>query len=652
MKLKLIIFALALAITGVGGFFGLKAWRASVILRQEQRAFAVATSLVAKEDYQSAITVIRQQPVISPKLNLNWPALEVRALGGLRAVPQLAGIFQRTPNRVLADEEASLILARAFLASHNNEGYGKIRKAWTGREIHQDWWLILDSDVFLVANKSREAERVLNSRKFTGKPEASRLERLAILVASRDLPQAWQYLSDATKIDPRNPELRSFRAQILEGAGKPEAASIEYLAAAAAGTNNPVLADQLAEFYRRQGNYDGALDSWEHALAKPAIDYLAVKAAFWQRMIRPGKLDAAQIPAGELAALARWISELPATDFFDTNTFAALPQAQRFERQQQEVFWLQVASLARHRRDAEVADLLRFNPFRENSWEPDLQVALSRISYYRLKHSLKPPGLSPVARVGITNRHEFFNQLEALAANEHGTNRVALPADMDALLRGPDAYAAAFLAANWREAALRLCDPSQIPAGEPTWFAFGLAQILRMNRSPAAALEFLNRQHPEPMLQLLTGELKIETGQTSAGLADLAHLAPLNSAIGFRASYLLALACVEQKHLEDATKWVRQNPLLSVDPMGREVLAQVALQTGRTNEAEQIYSSIATQSVMARAFLAKLAFTRQNWTEARRLTTELLQLVPEDLQYRANLAAIDRAQAAGPAKTK
>jgi len=634
-----LMVAVVLAVAGTAVFLGIQSWRNGVILRQEQRAFAETQKLLAQNDFSDALAIIQQQP--APTAKLNWPPLEIRALAGRLAAPQLAAIYQRAPQRILDNEEASLVLERAFLASHNNAAFAAIRSAWAGHETQKADWLTLDSDVFLAAGKPREAEKFLRSQKFTGKAEAARLERLSLLVAKRDLPQAWQLLSDATQLDSRNSELRSFRAQILEAAGKPEAARIEYLAAVIAETNNPLLTDQLAEFYRRQNNYDAALATWEMALNQPTFDFVALKTAFWQKLIRPGNFDADKIPDGELAPLAKWIAGLDASKFFETNSFNDLPSAQQVAQQRQEIFWLRLADALQQKRETEAASLLQFNPFRARSWQPDLEAALARIIHYRQKHSLNPPEIAEVTDAPA-DRHEFFAQLETLAAQERTAGRATVPADLDALLRGPDAFAAAFMAAGWREAALRLCDPEKVSTNEPTWFAYGLAQILRMNRSPSTALNFLTQQKNDPSLKLLAAEIKIESGDQAAGLAELTALAPQNSAVGFRASYILALADVDAKKFDAAKKWVLQSAPLASDLLGRELLANIAVQTGQMDEAGKIYSAIASQSIPARAFLAKQAFDQHNWNEARRLTSELVQVAPEDLQFRANLAVIDK----------
>ena len=99
---------------------------------------------------------------------------------------------------------------------------------------------------------------------------------------------------------------------------------------------------------------------------------------------------------------------------------------------------------------------------------------------------------------------------------------------------------------------------------------------------------------------------------------------------------------MDAKKFTEAKQWVLQNPPLAADSLGRELLANIAVRTGQTAEATAIYQSLVQTSIPAKAFLAKQAYDRRDWMEARRLTSELVQLAPEDLQFRANLAVIDK----------
>jgi len=643
MKTKILIFTLVLALAGTAGILGLKAWRNSVAIKQEQRAFDQAQKLVTSGQPADAYQLVRSAPL--PKSKLAWGELEIAALAGMRDAARLAHIFELTPARVLQNEEASLVLARAYMSGHDSANYGKIRPLWKGHETRWDDWLALDSDLLTLEGKPREAEKLLRSKTLTGKPEAARLERLSLLVAPRDLAQAWQLLDQASQLDPRNTEIRSFRAQILEAIGKPAAAQVEYTAALAADQKNPLLRDQLADFYLRQGNYDFALRLWQACLADPTFDYVWLKTSFWGRMIRPTTVDADKVPDGELQPLVRWVASLPAGQFGDTNSFAQLPQARTYEGQRQEVFWLELADDLQHHREAAATDLLKYNQFHNRSWQPDLETALVRILHYRQKRSFNPEGFQYASTVASAERHQFFAKLDALAADEQANGQVQVPADLDALLRGPDAFAAAFVAAGWREAALNLCNPDTCPTNEPSWFAYGIAQSLRLNRNDATALAFLARQQPAPELQLLQAELFISDGKTQAGISQLPALAQLKTPVGYRASYLLALACVDGKQYDTARRWVLQNRELASSISGQDLLADIALRAGQTKVAENIYRANLATSELAREYFAKQAYEKKNWAEARRLTAELIRLEPDHLQFRANLQAIDRAEA-------
>ena len=650
MKIKILIAVVVLALLGTAAFFGLKAWRNSVAVKQEQRAFDRAEELIREGQPDQAYQLVRTQQ--RPKSKLDWGSVEVEAYAGMRDAARLAHVFETAPARVLRNEEASLVLARAYMSGRNPTQYNKIRPVWKGHETRKDDWLALDSDLLLVAGKPKDAEKLLRSQTLTGKAEAARLERLSLLVANRDLPQAWQLLADATALDPKNSELRSFRAQILETAGKPEAARVEYTAALAADQKNPLLRDQLAEFFFRQGNYDYALKLWQACLPDPTFDYVWLKTAFWGRMIHSVELDGAKVSDGDLQPLVRWVIELPAGQFGDTNSFAQLPLARNYQGQRQEVFWLRVADALQHHREREAAQLLQFNSFHARSWQPDLESALVRILHYRYKKSFNPEGYFYTSATAVTNQHQFFTALQSLAAQERADGRVTVPADLDALLRGPDAFAAAFIAAGWREAALNLCDVATTPTNEPSWFAYGMAEALRLNQDNAAAEKFIARQQPDPALKLLTAEMLVADGKTQEGVNRLPELAKLNTPVGYRASYLLALASVDAKQYDTAAKWVRQNPLLANELSGQELLADIALRSGQIVQGEAIYRTIADTSLQAKTYFARKAFNQKNWKLARELTGQLIRQAPDALQYRANLAEIDRAEAAATAVKK
>jgi hypothetical protein len=105
----------------------------------------------------------------------------------------------------------------------------------------------------------------------------------------------------------------------------------------------------------------------------------------------------------------------------------------------------------------------------------------------------------------------------------------------------------------------------------------------------------------------------------------------------------LSLADLERKNLTEARQRVAAQPRLAQSPTGVEILAKVALAQGSKDEASRLYRQIASHSVEARTFLAHEAFAQKDWAAARRWTTELIALMPDQLQLRENLEEIRRA---------
>jgi len=639
MKRAVILLA-SMIVLAVGSYVGVRAWRKEVLVRQEQRAFDKARELLKSGEPLQALVL--QQTQARPGSNLDWPTIQLQSLIGLRDLGRLTQIFEREPARIVADEEASLLVAHGYLHGRRPADLEKVRKTWRGRETRHASWLVLDSDALVIAGKGLEAEKWLRAHPLPGTNDAVRLTRLAILVAKKNLTEAWQLLAQAAELTPRDADLRLFRGQIMEGLGRMEAARFEYASAVLCRTNDAFVRDELAEFYRRQGKYPLAIQTWTEAMPNQAPDYFWLKAGFWSRVVSPTPLDATTVSTGDLKPLAQWVVGLPSGRFFDTNSFALLADRQRYIANRQEVHWLELLDLLQRGDEKGAMELLGFSKFRANSWEPDLETAVLRILQYRQKRTLQvsTAGLNPV---GGTNQHQFLIDLNRAAVAEAAGTKGAINPELDAVLRGPDAFAAAFLAVGWREAALQLHRPGHPATAHPMWLAYGFAESLRSNRDAAAALEFLAQQAPSPELELLKGELLIQLQKSDEGLARLRPLASAPSPVGQRASYILALADLDRLQFDTARRWVTNQPLLVKNPMGQELLARAALGQGKAAEADTIYGGIAGTSIEAKAHLARSAFARKDWIVARRWTRELLALMPDSVELRSNLAEIDKA---------
>lgn len=645
--IRVTAIALVALLAAAGGLLGVRAWRAKTILRQEQKALATAGEMVANGKSTEALALVQSFSKTRADPGDEWLRLELSALVSLLDVPRLALIYERTPQRILADEKASILVARGFIHARKQEDFSRIRSVWRGKEQQADGWLALDSDALILAGKPADAEKLLRSRPLPGEEDATRLLRLALVTAKKDMPGAWKLLAQATSLQPRNPDLRSFRAQILEATGRIELARVEYVAALMANPKSPLLRDQLADFYMRNHNPDLALDTWVEALPLQALDFIWLKARFWSRVIRPVEFAGkGEPPPGDLEPLVRQIAALAPDRFFDATAFDQLPRAKRYSAQRQEVFWLRLLDHLQTRQEPQALQLLEFGPANLRSWDPDLAAAIYRILYFRQHQSLNPPRLVFTSAIPATNRHPFFVTLEEAALQERSTHsiRASLPPDVASLLRGPNAFPAALLAAGWREAALQLRQNQGPDSDGPEWLRYGFAQILRLNRAPKTALSYLGSGPLPPVLGLLRAEIHAELGQLPESITEMTPLAPLPSSVGFRASYLLALNAVEHHDLSAATRFVTSQPLLANDLTGKELLARLALLENNIPGAELIYREILPRSIEAKTWFARQAFSKKQWKEARSLTTELLKLMPDSPQLRENMLAIDKAE--------
>jgi predicted Zn-dependent protease len=645
MKRKIWLVVAMLAIAGIASFLGIKVWRRSVIDRQERQAHEQAGRLLAEYKPLEAYALI--YPHLGNGSKLDWSELELRALVQFRNLPKLALIYEKTPARILGNEEASILVCRAFVQTKRKAECAKLRSLWRGKETRKSSWLAFDADALVAEGKVAEAETFLRSQSLPGTNDATRLVRLSLMMATRNPKESWDLLARASELTPMNPEIRSFQAQVLETVGRMREAEVDYLAALALDPRNPLMRDQLAEFYQRRGSYDMALRVWKDALPDPSLDFIWVKCLFWGKMVQPVDFDwkKSEPPAGDLRALASWMIQLRPDQFSDSKSLMALPQARTYLQDRQELFWLRLLDDLQNHREREAYESLKFNQFRARSWHADLEAALLRILYYRQKNLLNSPDLVFHASAMGTNQHSFYLLIENLARTERSQKQPPpLPAETDVFLRGPNAFAGAFLAAGWREAAIRLHSDAVSNTPTPEWYAFGMTQILRVSRDNAQAVKYLRNQKSSPALELLNAEIQIDNGDKAEGLKQLAVLAPQDSQVGFRAAYLLALACMEENKPDIARKWVNNNARLFKDDLGQELLARVAAIQGNTNEMERIYHSIEKTSVEARTILARVAFSRKQWNEARRYTLELTQIMPEQAELRENLKAIDKAE--------
>ncbi len=657
--LTLLLVFLIIAGAAAGIFYREKIWnyvnREHFSPEKEQEDIARARTHLSEGRHQQAMEVAeryRQRFDQQDPVAKEWLEIFVQGAVGTRNPGKLLVLYESYPDAVEANEEASLLVSEILINTSRTDDYAKLRDKWQGKASKEERWFVLDADRLLIDGRRVSAVDYLNSRSFEGEADVGRLIRLALLTARENPRMAWEYLAEANTKDPNNTDVRSYRARLLEAVGKSSLALTEYLAAARLDPDNILLRDQLAEFYRRHGRYKLALKVWEDSLDKPASDYIWLKTWFWGRVATPVGFEwDDKVPAeGNLHPLLQYVTNLKPGQFWDEASFEKIPDNNRYLQAQQATYWLRLLQTLEDGNEKKASDMLKYNHFSPISWAPELEILLKRILTYRKDGTLvvenafaetksDPKHVEDVAK-SLRKQHPFVIQIEELAEAQRTDPNTPIPQGLHDLLTGDNAFAAAFLAGGWLEAALSLPSDSILPDSYPEWVAYGLTQSHRYNQGNLQALEFATKQKPSSTLDLLIGELLISSGSPEAGLEKLGALTNRDDDVGFRASWLVSLLYIEQEQYDDAQKIIKSHPKLAKDVVGRETIARIALLKGELEQADKLYSALETDSWEAKSYLARKAFAEQNWPRARELTETLLREFPNNMLLRKNLNRI------------
>lgn len=619
---------------------------------KQERDLESAAALINAGKGEEALTIIHSyKPEIESlsKNGVRWLELFVQASAETQDVPQLEILFEFFPDVFKENETASLLVADSYIANNRLKDFQKIRSLWKDRETKVANWYVLDVDQLLLEGRRTEAANLLKSRMFKDKADVGRLIRLALLTASEDPKEAWKHLGEAYSKDPQNPDVRSYRAKLLESVGKYNLAHKEYLAATQIQPQNLFLKDQLAEFYLRQNQYPMALQVWEQALEPPSLDKIWVKALFWSKLTQPIHFDweRTPIPQGRLDPLIQYLMSLKPNEYWNSEKFEGVANGNYFLRTQQETFWLRLINALAKSNENEAMDLLKYNPYHTVSWFPELERVLIRVLNYRKNGTLTVDQVYlPVEGARndlpkVATLPPMFAEIEEFA--ENGGEK-KMPADLQNLLMSKEVFSAILLSLEWYEAGLKLHTMPAIPNDFPDWVAYNLGQALRENRGVMEALQFVSTQKPSPEMTLLLAELMIAGGDGEGALTKLQKIAKQDNDMGYRAAWLASLLYIDKKDWGNARSVIYAQPRLVNDISGQETLARIALLEGNATLADKLYAAIEKKSPEARSYLAKKAFEEKNWQKARELTEQLIKDYPDNATLKENLNIIIREQ--------
>lgn len=550
-----------------------------------------------------------------------------------------------SPQFSATSEQAALTFADSLIEEHNIEHYVILRRQWNGKEKELARWVFLDSQSKIIENDPKEAVNILEANRFKGEEEIDRLVRLAALNVVDDPNRAWKYLSEATLIDPKNPDLRTFKASLNETLNQERAAGSDYIAAVQYDPDNPYRREHLADFYLRKGEYRQALEILEDTMSPPSLDSIWLKTVFWSDLTIPSKRKWKEqdIPQGSLKGFVSYLLNLPPGIYWDQQTFARLPNYQEYLTNRQETFWLQLLSALKNGQEEEALKLLNDNPFHYLSWSPDLEKGLTTLLNYRLSQKNDSDrALSALfpSEGNVGNPQQLLQLLAKLSEISREQLSSAIPYQLRELLVSKIAFAIPFLAAGWSEAAIQLHAIERLPNTFPGWVAESITQAIHQNRDSKTALSFAQDQPSTSSLSLLIAKLALEANEKQIAFNALKEIYTKNDESGQRAALILGRFLMEHDNLTDAKKAILAQPSLANDAAAKEILARIAVEEGDLAKAYTLYLELEKQSLEAKSFLASKAFADGEWKRARELTEALLKEHPNNPTLTDNLKKI------------
>lgn len=500
-------------------------------------------------------------------------------------------------------------------------------------------------DTLKKAELREQTIHQLSTQKSSGQDEIERLVRLAALHLVEEPQQAWDYLSQASKLDADEADLHLYKASLLEAAHKINQAQKEYILAVKTDPKNPYYREFLADFYIRTKKYPEAVNVLEDAMSSPSLDIVWLKSIFWNKMAIPleGNANQVAVPKGPLAPLVDYLVKLPSGVFWNETAFAKLPNKNTYLDQEQETYWLKLLSALKEHREETALEMIETNPFFTVSYAPELEKALKTILIFRNtpKEAIAPLPLTKKNQNVEQQFNEFIPMLAGLSELTPRQIVSAIPTDLRTTLMTIDALALPFLAYGWNEAALQLMAKEQLPDSYPQWVAVKFTEALKSNRGEAAAFEFAMQQPATAPLGLMIAEMAPKMNRNDAIISALMAVYKQQDEYGRKAALLLEPMMTDQGNYRMARSVIEAHPELVNSLMGKEILARIALRDSEPLKAAAIYREIEEESPEAKSYLAGKAFSEKDWGKARKLTEQLLVLYPGDEMLQQNLKKIE-----------
>ncbi len=571
----------------------------------------------------------------------DWLDLMLKAFTLKKDKKSLASLFEWSKEAFLQNEEALLLAAEYYLENNLTIEYSSLRNFWRGFEEKESAWLFLDADCLALKGQKEEAYQLLTSQSFSGKEDALRNLRLSMLFADQDPKKAWGFLVEASKKEPKNPLIISSKAHLLEKMGNVEAAKEEFELSLKLSQNSFDEEKEYVSFLLRQKEFSKAIPKIFSQLNdySPKEDWY--QAIFLNKVTTPLETPPKLSPIAN-DPYANYLLSLKSDELWNKRKFLELDQADEILKKEPTAFWLRLLSAFKQEnlKEAWIA-LHTAPPLKEN----ELSLATS------LKHLLafRGLGVADVEEISTLLTTKEFTQASGFKTLLKHLARSSLPGEppietteeLDTFLESQEVVSALLLNEGWYEAAILLYPFEKTTQEAPQWVIEKMVKAIETNRNVAKALEFAAYHHPKYDLFKATKELLLTAQDSERDLDKLKLLLQQNSEAGLLSAKLLVDYHLSENNYPAAKNVIEQQPKLHFTPLGKEMLARIAIKEGDALRAGDIYETIVKESVEAKSFLAKRAFKERDWKMAHQLTIELLREYPNNPTLLQNLQAIN-----------
>lgn len=582
-----------------------------------------------------------KQTFLSSPLKDEWNILALESSIALQDDRMLFELWAADPSLFSENEDVNLQLGSYLLANLDLDNYSKVSEKWLHKGRSSEW-VLLESDAYAIKGQPEKAIALLETAPLQDEQEIKRLVRLALLYGREHPKIAWNYLTEAVKLDPKIADLNLYRAKILEGTGRSDLAVVEYKQAISKNDNDPFYQEELVDFYLGQRSFGEAFETLQTAIKSPASDKLWLRTVFLNKVYKPSKLYLADesLPSGSTTPFVRYLLAIPPTEFWNESLLSSQAVVEQMASQIPEAQWLKVFESLKLGSDVLAFETLSNYP-EMASLNPSLYHGLKKAIILHHPH-LKKGDIGE--QLPNENAHPIFGILFS----------EKIPKEYIGFMTSREVYPALALASGWYEAALNLhgWTPNKpgnygaLSQDSPRWVAYGFAKALVANRSNEEALAFINKQSPSPQLSLLSAELNLKLGQYPDAEKALRPYAKYTSPLGVKSALLLSQIYSNKGQLPLAKQVLLDNSSLADSLAGKEALARLELTNGDTDEAERLYSAISDKSVEAKSFFAKKAFQAGDYKTAYKLTKVLAEQFPERADLKTQLSLIAKAATA------